>query len=70
MGERGENFEYARMFADFPFALRRFLNEPLSLPAAQRIVRQRMEDRAENFLRTVERAIYGAPGSPYLKLLK
>ena len=58
------------MFAQFPFALRRFLREPPSLQAAERIVRERMARRTDNFLRLVERSVYGVPRSPYLALLK
>jgi hypothetical protein len=65
-----ETFDYLKMFAQFPFALRRFLQHRLTLEDAQRIVRERMEQRAENFLRMVERSVYGCPRSPYLALLK
>lgn len=65
-----ETWTYAKMFARFPVALRRFLREPLTLPRAQGIVRARMEQRADNFLRVVERAVYGHRKSPYLALLR
>ena len=58
------------MFAQFPLAVRRFMREPISLDRARRIVRDGMERRAENFLRIVERSVYGFPRSPYLALLK
>ena len=58
------------MFAQFPFALRRFLRERPSLEAAERIVRERIARRVDNFLRLVERSVYGVPRSPYLALLK
>src|SRR5213592_3774379 len=66
----GETLDYVKMFAAFPFALRRFSRHRLTLPEAQRIVRERMEQREENFLRLVERSVYGYPRSPYLALLK
>ena len=65
-----ETFDYVKMFARFPFALRRFMQHPLTLDDAKRIVRERMAKREENFLRTAEQSIYGNPRSPYLALLK
>jgi len=65
-----EGLAYARMFARFPFALRRFLSETLTIERARDIVRTRMEQRESNFLRLVERSVYGHPASPYLDLLK
>jgi hypothetical protein len=66
----GENLDYLRMFARFPFSLRRFLQYCLTPDEAQRLVRNRMECREENFLRLVERSVYGFPRSPYRALLK
>jgi hypothetical protein len=65
-----ETLEYLQTFAQFPFALRRFLKHRLTLEDARRIVRDRMEHREENFLRLVETTVYGYPRSPYLPLLK
>jgi hypothetical protein len=65
-----ESLAYARMFARFPFSLRRFLRDPLTLVRAREIVRARMEQREETFLRVVERSVYAHPRSPYLGLLK
>jgi hypothetical protein len=62
--------EYLKMFAQFPFALRRFLRERPSLEAAESLVCERMARRTKNFLRLVERSVYGVPASPYLALLK
>lgn len=58
------------MFARFPFTARRFFQRRLALDEARKIVRERMEQREENFLRVVERSVYGFPHSPYLALLK
>jgi hypothetical protein len=64
------------MFADFKMywrfaaGLRDFLRHTISLEEAREIVRQRMADREKNFLRLVERGIFGYPRSPYLPLLK
>jgi len=65
-----ETLEYLKMFARFPLALRRFLRHRLTVHDAIRIVRERMEHREERFLNTLERRIYGYPGSPYLRLLE
>jgi hypothetical protein len=65
-----ENIQYIRMFAQFPFSLRRFLRYRLTLDEARATIRRRMEQREANFLHSVERSIYGNPGSPYLPLLK
>jgi hypothetical protein len=65
-----ETIEYLAMFAQFPFALRRFLRHKLTLDEAKAIVRERMEHRNDNFMRVAERSIYGYPRSPYLPLLK
>jgi len=65
-----ETLEYLQTFARFPFALRKFLKNRLTLEDAKRIVLERMEHREENFLRVVEKSVYGYPRSPYLPLLK
>lgn len=65
-----ETLDYIKMYARFPLALRRFLKHTLTLEQARCIVRERMEHREENFLRIVEKSIYGYPRSPYLALLK
>lgn len=65
-----ESLAYARMFARFPFALRRFLSETMTIERARDIVRTRLEQREENFLRLMERSVYAYPASPYLGLLK
>jgi hypothetical protein len=69
-GQLTETVAYLRSFAQFPFALRRFLRARLTLEQARRIVRERMEQRSDNFLRIAERSIYGHASSPYLALLK
>jgi hypothetical protein len=65
-----ESLEFLRMYARFPFALRRFLQHPLTLEDARAIVRERMAHREESFLRIVERGIFSFPRSPYLPLMK
>jgi hypothetical protein len=65
-----ESLAYARMFARFPSALKRFLSNTLTIERARDIVRDRLEKREENFLRLMERSVYAHPASPYLGLLK
>ncbi|HXJ80585.1 MAG TPA: hypothetical protein VMS64_18140 [Candidatus Methylomirabilis sp.] len=59
----------ARTFARLPGALRRFARHALTVEDARRLVRERMEHRAENFLGLLEHAVYGHPPSPYRRLL-
>lgn len=65
-----ETLDYIKLFGQFPLNLPRFLRHHLTLEEARRIVLQRMEQREENFLRVVEKSVYGFPRSPYLTLLK
>ena len=60
----------AKMYGRFAWGLRSFLHHTISLEEARATVRQRMEQREGNFLRLVERGIFGYPHSPYLPLLK
>jgi hypothetical protein len=46
-----------------------FLRHPLSEDECRRRIRAQLESRDESFLEIVERAIYGQPASPYLRLL-
>ena len=59
-----------RMYTRFLWGLREYVRNPLTLEEAQAAVRQRMEEREGNFLRLVQRGIFGYPRSPYLPLLK
>ena len=59
-----------KMYARFAWGLRGFLRHTISLEEARAIVRRRMAEREANFLRLVERGIFGYPHSPYLPLLK
>lgn len=58
------------MYGRFTFGLRRYFRQHLTLAQARAQVRERMAHRNENFLRVLERAVYGYPASPYLPLLK
>ncbi len=59
-----------KMYGRFAFGLRAFLRQTLTLEQARSIVLRRMEEREANFLRLVERGIFGYPRSPYLHLLR
>ena len=54
----------------FLLGLRAFLKNTISLEDAREIVRKRLESREANFLRLMERSIFGYSRSPYLRLLK
>jgi len=59
-----------RMGASFLFTLPSMLRHPLDLDIARAVLRDRMARREETFLDLLSRAVYGQPGSPYLKLLR
>ena len=59
-----------RMYWRFATGLRRFLSHTISLDEARDIVRRRMAEREKNFLRLIERGIFGYRNSPYSHLLK
>ena len=63
-------FDDVKMYARFARGLSDFLKNPLSLDEARAIVRRRMEERESNFLRVVERGVFGYPASPFLPLFK
>jgi len=65
-----DSLAYAGMFARFPFALKRFLRDTLTMERAREIVSERLEQREANFLRLMERSVYPHAQSPYLGLLK
>jgi len=59
-----------KMYTRFAWGLRGFLRQTITLEEARAIVRRRMAERETNFLRLVEKGIFGYPRSPYLPLLK
>ncbi len=63
-------FSELKMYGRFAWRLRSFLRDTISMEDAQRTVKRLMAEREDNFLRLVERAIFGYPRSPYLPLLK
>jgi hypothetical protein len=58
------------MYARFAWRFHSFLRRRISLDEAREVVRRRMRERETNFLRMVERGIFGHPRSPYLPLLR
>ena len=63
-------FNDARMYARFAFGLHRFLQQTMSLEQARTALLANLANREQNFLRVVQKGIYGFAGSPYLPLLK
>jgi hypothetical protein len=59
-----------RALARFAAGLRRFLQWHITPEQARAIVRQRMGERPQSFLRTVEHSVFRNPRSPYLPLLR
>src|SRR5262245_54459174 len=59
-----------KMYGRFARDLPNFLRHTLTINEAVAIVRRRLAEREENFLRIVKRAIFGRRQSPYLSLLK
>ena len=59
-----------KMYGRFALGLRGFLHHRISLPEAEANIRRRMAERDNNFLRLVEKAIFGYPQSPYRPLLQ
>jgi hypothetical protein len=51
------------------WGLRGFLREPVTLEQSREIIRQGLQNREQNLLAMVKKAIYANAASPYLKLL-
>lgn len=60
----------AKMYARYMAGLRGYLRDTVTLDQAKAAIQQRLRERDTNFLRLVEKGIYGHEGSPYLPLLK
>lgn len=58
------------MYARFAAGLPAFLRDTITIDEAERIVRQGMQEREENFLALVRRGVLSNPDSPYAKLLR
>ncbi len=63
-------FNQAAAYWRFAWGLREFLKEPITLEQSRQIIRQRLQNREQNLLVMVKRAIYDNAASPYLKLLQ
>jgi hypothetical protein len=59
-----------QMYGRFVLGLPGFLRHTVSLEEARATVRQRLAQRESNFLRLLERGVFGYPRSPYLPLVK
>lgn len=59
-----------KMYGRFAWGLRGFLHKTINLDDARRTVQQLLAERENNFLRLVERGIFGYERSPYLPLLE
>ncbi len=66
-----EALDYLNMFVRYPVALGRCLRRgKFNLADAQRVAREGVARRGENFLASIKRGIFGWPKSPYLPLLQ
>src|SRR3954468_22715442 len=54
-----------RLLGRFAFRLRGFLRRPLTPADCRERVRQGLVSREDNFLRILDRAVFGVPSSPY-----
>ncbi len=63
-------FDDIRMYARFARGLSAFLKNPLTINEARAIIQKRMDEREKNFLRILERGVFGYERSPFLPLLK
>jgi hypothetical protein len=59
-----------KTYARFAWGLPGFLRQTVTLEEAKAAVVKRLAEREDNFLRLVERGIFGYAGSPYLPLLR
>ncbi|NNE09606.1 MAG: hypothetical protein HKN20_13685, partial [Gemmatimonadetes bacterium] len=59
-----------RMYARFGLGFPAFLKQKLTVPEAQAIVRERLQQREENFLRILRVGIFGYEKSPYHPLFR
>lgn len=65
-----QHWPMIRTYARYAAGLPGFLRNTITLDDAERLVRQGIECREQNFLRLVERGVYQRPESPYLWLLR
>jgi hypothetical protein len=65
-----ELFDNLKMYWRFARGLRSYARRSISLEEARQIIRRRMAQREESFLRIVRRAVFKYPKSPYLPLMR
>ncbi len=58
------------MFARFGWGLPRFLRTTLTLDDSRKLLQQQLRAREQTWLRVVEEAVFGNPGSPYGALFR
>ncbi len=59
-----------KMYGRFAWGLSSYLRHPISIEQARAHVLRQIAERERNFLRLLERGVFGHPRSPYLPLLK
>ena len=59
-----------KMYTRFALGLRGFFRQKITIAEAQAIIQRRMAKRNTNFLRLMERGVFGYPKSPYRPLLE
>jgi hypothetical protein len=59
-----------RMYARFSWALPGFLRHVTTLDEARAVIRRRLDEREDAFLRLLERGVFGHPRSPYRALMR
>lgn len=59
-----------RMYPRLAWRLISFLRNPITLEGAKDTIRRLLEERKDNFLRLLKRAVFDNPKSPYLPLLE
>ena len=65
-----ETLQYLKMFAQFPFALRRFARNAMAPEKAAAIVRQKLDTRAESLRQMLAAGVFAHQASPYLALFR
>jgi len=65
LGALRQNFDYARSFASFPRAVRRFVASPIDVEGARAICVDHLARRGERLLEMVEGSVFAPPHSPY-----
>jgi len=59
-----------KMYGRFVSRFRSFLKNKITLEEARAVVKQRLAEREDHFLRLVEKGVFGYGDSPYLPLMK